>query len=143
MQINERILEINFYIYCRELLTTSKKISDLHNLFEALAFTDLYKPDILVTITTDFFVNRKNLPTVTECAIIHDYFPRAVPFQLISRYINISYSQFAEEQEETRKERLSINSIRAKYATEVHQAIRGFKTAVTNLSKWKGFKYVQ
>lgn len=142
MTTNKRILEINFYIYCRELLVKTKKISDLHNLFEALRFTKTFDTDILISVTNDFFVYRKNLPTATECAIINDTFPKAVSYQLISRYLKISRSQFITKQEETRVQRLSLGSIRAKYPPEVHQAIKDFKTAVINLSKWKGFKYV-
>lgn len=135
-----RILEIGFYFTCSNLLTVmDKKLPRLHEFFQQISFTNAFDYDILIDVTTDMFINRANVPSIIECALIIDYYPNKLTKQDIKKFFKISTNTLTRYTTETRLKKLNITTVLPKYPKEVHEAIKGFCDTLHTFSKWSKY----
>lgn len=137
--MKERILEIQFFFFCRRFLFYKKNrnLNALLQLFELLSWTNNYNHETLSNIAIDMFVNKNNLPTITEYCTIYDLNPTRIPEILARKYFNMDKKEFRKQLTLARIKNLDIRSIYPRYPKEAHTAIREFKKTIRNLLTWE------
>ena len=137
--MKERILEIQFFFFCRKFLyfRKNKDLNALLNFIEALNFTNEYDAETLSNMIIDMFVNKNNIPTILEYCTIYDLSPKAIPESIARKHFNLDKATFRKQLTLARIKNLDKHTIYPRYPKEVHQAIRDFKRTARNLLTWE------
>lgn len=134
-----RLNEILFFFFCRRIIYQTKQISEVHELFKALAFTKLYNPDILIDVATDMFIKNHNPPLLIECVLIREAKPNVLSLNAIKKNFKVDNTQIEKIINLARFKNLSSATIKAAYPREVQEAILGFKKALKQVLSWEAF----
>ena len=137
--MKERILEIQFFFFCRRFLFYKKNrnLNALLKLFETMNWTKNYNCETLSNIAIDMFVNKNNLPTIVEYCTIYDLNETRIPETLARKYFNMDRKEFRKQLTLARIKNLDIRSIYPRYPKEAHEAIRAFKKTIRNILTWE------
>lgn len=134
-----RLNEILFFFFCRRIIYKTKRISEVHEIFKALAFTNLYDPDILIDVATDMFIKNHNPPLLIECVLIREARPSTLPLNVIKKNFKVDNVQIEKAVNLARFKNLSPATVKAAYPKEVQEAILGFKKALKQILSWEAF----
>lgn len=137
--MKERILEIQFFFFCRKYLyyKNNKNLNSLINFLEALRWTNTFDCDILCNVILDMFVNKNNIPTILEYCTIYDLNPTTIRESTARKHFNMDRKTFRKHLTLARIKNLDARSIYPRYPKEVHKAIKDFKNTLRNLLTWE------
>lgn len=137
--MKERILEIQFFFFCRKFLyyKKNKDLNKLLQLIQLFSWTNNYDSDILCNVVLDMFVNKNNLPTILEYCTIYDLAPNFIREADARKHFNMDRTTFRKHLTVARIKNLDTKTIYPRYPKEAHRAIKGFKDTLKLLLTWR------
>lgn len=136
--MENRLLEIEFFFFCRNYLyyKKNKDLNSLLQFLQCLNWTNNYNCDTLCNVVIDMFVNKNNIPNLLEYLTLYDLFPKNIRKKHIREYFQISNESLRQNLTLARIKNLDKRSLRPKYPPEVHTAIKAFKKTLDTLANW-------
>lgn len=133
--MNNRLTEIIFYFFCTTFTAKTNKLSQLHKLFEAINFTNSFDSSILIDVSTDMLVLKNNIPTLIECVLLAEQFPKVLTKSIIKKIYHTSDETIEKVIQYARINNISKKTVIPKYPKEVTNTIKEFNKILVKLTK--------